>query len=81
MIEIIEPRVEVLQDYPTWQEKIEMCARVCYKTEVLMTGTKSMWRGFWDLRFKQSTGKVHPQMLQLTSMLSEQPGWMDYICN
>jgi thymidylate synthase (FAD) len=39
------------------------------KTEIVMTGTISQWRAFLDLRFYESTGKVHPSMLSLTKML------------
>ena len=37
------------------------------KTEVIMTGFEDDWERFFDLRYKQSTGAVHPDMLNLTT--------------
>lgn len=41
------------------------------KTEVIMTGFEDDWERFFDLRYKQSTGAVHPDMLNLTTKLRE----------
>ena len=42
------------------------------KTEVCMTGFASDWRHFFDLRYFGTTGKPHPDMLQLATLMKEE---------
>lgn len=42
------------------------------KTEICMTGFASDWKHFFDLRYSESTGKVHPDMKQLTTLMKEE---------
>lgn len=41
------------------------------KSEIIMTGFKSDWDRFLDVRLKQSTGPVHPDMLIIAKMINE----------
>lgn len=41
------------------------------KTEVVMTGFDSDWEDFLDKRYKETTGKVHPDMKKLAGMIQE----------
>lgn len=51
------------------------------KTEIVMTGFMEDWRHFFHLRYIGSTGKPHPDMLQLTTkavqVLEEAGLWQD----
>ena len=53
------------------------------KTEVVMTGFVSDWKHFFDLRYFETTGAVHPNMLELTTKMkqaAEEAGiWNDII--
>lgn len=40
------------------------------KTEIILTGTRDEWRHFLDLRYRQSTGKVHPDMLEIATKVA-----------
>lgn len=42
------------------------------KTEIVMTGFVSDWRHFLDLRLFEKTGKVHPDMKELTNKLKDE---------
>lgn len=42
------------------------------KCDVVMTGFASDWRYFLDLRLFEKTGKVHPDMLELTNKLKDE---------
>jgi len=50
-------------------EKIEMIGRVCYKTEVVITANLREWMHIMSLRFMETTGKVHPQMMEVMKQL------------
>ncbi len=39
------------------------------KTELMMSGSGISWNHFKNVRFYESTGKVHPQMLELTKLM------------
>ena len=39
------------------------------KTELCMTGFDENWNNFFDLRYFESTGKVHPDMKELTTIM------------
>lgn len=41
------------------------------KSEIIMTGFKSDWDRFLDIRLNQSTGPVHPDMLVIAKMIKE----------
>ena len=42
------------------------------KTEICMTGFRSDWEHFFNLRLYEETGKVHPDMKQLTTLMKEE---------
>lgn len=42
------------------------------KSEIIMTGFKSDWDRFLDIRLHQSTGPVHPDMLVIANMIDKQ---------
>lgn len=39
------------------------------KTELMMSGSSRSWSHFKSVRFEELTGKVHPQMLELTKLM------------
>lgn len=39
------------------------------KTELMMSGSGRSWSHFKNVRFHETTGKVHPQMLELTKLM------------
>lgn len=41
------------------------------KTEIVMTGNRFMWEHFLDLRFLESTGKVHPDMSVIAKKIND----------
>lgn len=41
------------------------------KTEVVMTGTLDKWQQFLNLRYHEFTGKVHPDMKRISTMIYE----------
>lgn len=41
------------------------------KTEIVMTGSRSMWKHFLELRFLESTGKVHPDMSVIAKKIND----------
>jgi len=48
------------------------CAQIlpkATKCEMIVSGTILDWRHFFDLRYREVTGKVHPQMKQLSTMI------------
>ena len=54
------------------------------KTEICMTGFASDWRHFFDLRYFERTGKVHPDMKELTQLMyneAEKQGILSDIIN
>jgi len=42
---------------------------LCTATEVIYTAFASDWKHFFDLRYFETTGKVHPNMLELTTKM------------
>lgn len=42
------------------------------KTELIMTGFESDWKQFFDLRYYEKTGPVHPDMKVLTTIMHDQ---------
>lgn len=42
------------------------------KTEICMTGFASDWKHFFDLRYFETTGKVHPDMKVLTQLMYDE---------
>ena len=42
------------------------------KSQLIMTGFESDWKDFLDKRLKETTGKVHPDMLALAGQIQEQ---------
>ena len=42
------------------------------KTEIVMTGYKSQWTDFFDLRINGTTGKPHPDMKKLATLIKEE---------
>lgn len=54
------------------------------KTEIVVTGFVSDWKHFFDLRYFGTTGKPHPDMLELTTKAKavlEEAGLWDMITN
>ena len=41
------------------------------KTEIVVTGNRFMWEHFLDLRFLESTGKVHPDMSVIAKKIND----------
>ena len=41
------------------------------KTEICMTGTEQQWEQFLQLRYYESTGKVHPDMKVVATMIKD----------
>jgi thymidylate synthase ThyX len=37
-------------------------------TEVVYTGFEEDWKHFFDLRYRETTGKAHPDMKQIATM-------------
>lgn len=55
---------------------------LCTATEVVYTAFASDWKHFFDLRYFETTGKVHPNMLELTTKMkrvAEEAGIWDEI--
>ena len=44
---------------------------LCTATEVVYTAFASDWKHFFDLRYFETTGKVHPNMLELTTKMKQ----------
>ena len=42
---------------------------LCTATEAVYTAFESDWNHFFDLRYFESTGKVHPNMKELTTLM------------
>lgn len=54
------------------------------KTEICMTGFANDWKHFFDLRYFEITGKVHPDMKELTQLMydeAEKQGILSDIIN
>ena len=45
---------------------------LCTATEIIHTAFDSDWEHFFDLRYFEKTGKVHPNMKQLTTLMYEE---------
>ena len=45
---------------------------LCTATEIVHTAFDSDWEHFFDLRYFEKTGKVHPNMKQLTTLMYEE---------
>ena len=41
------------------------------KTEVVMTGTEEEWQHFLNMRYREVTGKVHPDMKIVAEMAAK----------
>ena len=41
------------------------------KTELVITGTETQWKNWLNLRFYEKTGKVHPQMKELSTLVKD----------
>ena len=44
---------------------------LCTATEAIYTGFTHDWKHFFDLRYFETTGKVHPNMLELSTKMKE----------
>lgn len=53
-------------------QKARQILPLATKCDVVMTGFASDWRYFLDLRYFEKTGKVHPDMLELTNKLKNE---------
>ena len=42
------------------------------KSQLIMTGFESDWKDFLDKRLKETTGKVHPSMKELSELISKE---------
>lgn len=45
---------------------------LCTATEAVYTALESDWKHFFDLRLRGTTGKPHPNMLELAELMHEQ---------
>ena len=45
---------------------------LCTATEIIHTAFEDDWKHFFDLRYFEKTGKVHPNMLELATMMKEE---------
>lgn len=45
---------------------------LCTATEAVYTAFESDWKHFFDLRLRGTTGKPHPNMLELAKLMHEQ---------
>lgn len=45
---------------------------LCTATEIIHTAFEDDWKHFFDLRYFEKTGKVHPNMLELTTKMKEE---------
>lgn len=53
-------------------QKARQLLPLATKCDVVMTGFASDWKFFLDLRYFEKTGKVHPDMLELTNKLKNE---------
>ena len=61
---------------------VQNCALVlpnALKTEIVMTGFLSDWKYFLNLRYFEKTGKVHPDMKVISTMIYNQLKEKGYI--
>lgn len=70
-MKIINPYTEILTplDGQAILQHIELCGRVCYKSEVVMTANLREWRHFFKLR---TAPAAHPQMREVAIPLLHQ---------
>lgn len=45
---------------------------LCTKSELIMTGFEDDWNNFLDVRLKGTTGKPHPDMVELAQMIQDE---------
>ena len=45
---------------------------LCTKSELIMTGFEDDWKDFLDKRLKGTTGKPHPDMVELAQMIQDE---------
>ena len=45
---------------------------LCVKSELIMTGFEDDWNNFLDVRLKGTTGKPHPDMVELAQMIQDE---------
>ena len=45
---------------------------LCTATEAVYTGFAEDWKNFFNLRFFETTGKVHPNMMELSTMMKQE---------
>lgn len=45
---------------------------LCTATEAVYTGFAEDWKNFFNLRFFETTGKVHPNMMELSTKMREE---------
>lgn len=50
-------------------EQARACLPTCLKTEVVLTMNIEQWQHFIDVRYKGTTGKPHPDMVQVTKFI------------
>lgn len=60
------------KDNPLAPQQARQVLPNALKTEICMTGFASDWRRFFDLRYFGTTGKPHPDMLQLATLMKEE---------
>jgi thymidylate synthase (FAD) len=62
---------ELLEDGWKPQQAREILP-LCTATEVVYTGFAADWKHFFNLRFFETTGKVHPNMMELSTKMKEE---------
>ena len=60
------------KDNPLTPQQARQVLPNALKTEICMTGFASDWKKFFDLRYFEVTGKAHPDMKLLATMMKEE---------
>ena len=71
MCSLGELQYEELQEAGLKPQEAREALPLATKTEIVMTGFDSDWEDFLDKRYKEITGKVHPDMKKLAGMIQE----------
>lgn len=75
--------IRMLNEYNLSPQQARQVLPNALKTEIVMTGFMSDWKHFFDLRLLGTTGKPHPDMLQLSTkavaVLEEAGLWQEIL--
>ena len=59
----------LLEEYSPQQAREVLS--LCTKSELIMTGFEDDWKRFLDVRLEGTTGKPHPDMVELAKMIKD----------